>query len=118
MSARLIEVIEVQEAECHGAEDDSIRIVRRYYSKDGVLLAEGVGLGASKAVLGLPRRCPNCGGTLVPSFGINVDDTGRRSAVIEPGIVRCYDCHKSFADAELKPPSFPSNRVRREGDIG
>lgn len=40
MSARVIEVIEVEMPCGRGVEDDPVRIVVTYYSKDGILLAE------------------------------------------------------------------------------
>lgn len=40
MSARLIEVIEADQLRGKGTEEDPLRVVRQYYSKVGVLLAE------------------------------------------------------------------------------
>jgi hypothetical protein len=51
MSARVIQVIEVEATRGKGVEDNPIRRVMQYFSFDGVLLAE---------FDSLPPTCPKC----------------------------------------------------------
>lgn len=56
----------------------------------------------ARARFGEPQACPSCGmrGSLMPCFGLCVEDDGRRYPVIDPSTAKCGDCGETFKVAE------------------